>query len=94
MSDIARSRIDAKLKREAEAVLEEIGLSPRTALELFYSQIIKLRGLPFRPSAFPALEDYGATLEEAKAATDRAIAEIESDRKAGRVQTFTGKLPR
>ncbi len=47
MSDIARSRIDADLKRKAEAILEEIGLKPRAALELFYKQIIKRRAIPF-----------------------------------------------
>ena len=35
MSETARSRINADLKREAEAVLKEIGLTPRAALELF-----------------------------------------------------------
>lgn len=47
MSDIARSRIDTELKRQAEAILEEIGLKPRAALELFYKQIVKRRAIPF-----------------------------------------------
>jgi addiction module RelB/DinJ family antitoxin len=94
MSDIARSRIDSELKREAESVLDEIGLTPRAALEMFYAQIVKLRGLPFRPSAFPVLEEYGATIEQARRAVDGAIDEIEQDRKAGRAHTFKGKLPR
>ena len=47
MSAIARSRIDPELKRQAEAVLDEIGLKPRAALELFYKQIIKRRAIPF-----------------------------------------------
>jgi DNA-damage-inducible protein J len=47
MSSIAKSRIDPELKRQAEAVLEEIGLKPRAALELFYKQIIKRRAIPF-----------------------------------------------
>ena len=47
MSAIVKSRIDAKLKRQAEAVLDEIGLKPRAALELFYKQIIKRRAIPF-----------------------------------------------
>ncbi len=94
MSEIARTRIDAKLKREAEAVLDEIGLSPRAALEMFYAQIIKLRGLPFRPSAFPVLEEYGVTLAQASRAEASATSELDAERKAGRMQTFTGKLPR
>ena len=42
-----KSRIDRDLKRQAEAVLEDIGLKPRAALELFYKQIIKRRAIPF-----------------------------------------------
>jgi addiction module RelB/DinJ family antitoxin len=94
MSDIARTRIDSDLKREAEAVLDEIGLTPRAALELFYTQLVKLRALPFRPSAFPVLDEYGVTMEQAEAAADRAIKEFDAERKAGRVQVFTGKLPK
>jgi addiction module RelB/DinJ family antitoxin len=44
---IVKSRIDPELKRQAEAVLEEIGLKPKAALELFYKQIIKRRAIPF-----------------------------------------------
>jgi DNA-damage-inducible protein J len=56
MSAIAKSRIDPELKRQAEAVLEEIGLKPRAALELFYKQIIKRRAIPF-PVQADSLED-------------------------------------
>ena len=44
---VAKGRMDPRLKREAEAVLEEIGLKPRAALELFYKQIVKRRAIPF-----------------------------------------------
>jgi len=47
MSATVKSRIDPDLKRQAEAVLEEIGLKPRAALELYYKQIIKRRAIPF-----------------------------------------------
>ncbi len=47
MSAIVKSRLDPELKRQAEAVLAEIGLKPRAALELFYKQIIKRRAIPF-----------------------------------------------
>jgi antitoxin component of RelBE/YafQ-DinJ toxin-antitoxin module len=36
MSAIAKSRIDPDLKRKAEAVLNEIRLKPRAALELLF----------------------------------------------------------
>jgi addiction module RelB/DinJ family antitoxin len=92
MSDTARSRIDSALKREAEAVLKEINLTPRAALEMFYSQIVKLRGLPFRPSAFPVLEEYGATMEQAEATADAVIRDFEKERKVGNTFEFKGKL--
>jgi len=47
MSAVFKTRIDPDLKRQAEAVLKEIGLKPRAALELFYTQIIKRRAIPF-----------------------------------------------
>ncbi len=47
MSATAKSRMDPELKRQAEAILAEIGLKPKAALELFYKQIIKLRAIPF-----------------------------------------------
>ena len=47
MSAVANCRIDPELKRQAEAVLDEIGLKPRAALELFYKQIVKRRAIPF-----------------------------------------------
>jgi len=57
MSAIAKSRIDPELKRQAEAVLEEIGLKPRAALELFYKQIIKRRAIPFPVQADSAEDE-------------------------------------
>jgi DNA-damage-inducible protein J len=47
MSAIARNRIDPELKRQAEAVLEEMGLDPHAAMRLFYQQIVKRRAIPF-----------------------------------------------
>jgi len=59
---------------------------------MFFSQMVKLRGLPFRPSDFPALEEYGVTLAQATVAEDSALAEIASSRKSGRLKAFRGKL--
>lgn len=39
-----------------------------------------------------ALEEYGATQEQAEAAEDAVIAEFTADRKAGRAFQFKGKL--
>jgi hypothetical protein len=56
--------------------------------------ILKLRGLPFRLSSFPALEEYGVTLTQAEAALDRAIEELEAELASGRTAEFKGKIPR
>jgi len=78
---------------QAERTCEDLGLSPTQAVSLFFAQLVKLGALPFRPSTFPALDEYGATLADADAAEERALKEIQSDRKAGKVVRFNGKLP-
>jgi addiction module RelB/DinJ family antitoxin len=92
MTEQIRLRIDRKLVDEAEAICRELGLTPTMAVSMFFAQMVKLRGLPFRPSDFPALDDYGVTLAEATTAEDSALKEIASSRKAGRLKVFTGKL--
>jgi len=39
--------VQPDLKAKAEATLEKLGLSPSTAINLFYRQIVAHRGLPF-----------------------------------------------
>jgi DNA-damage-inducible protein J len=43
----ARAVIDADIKREAEAILKELGLSVSKSVEIYYRHIIAQRGLPF-----------------------------------------------
>jgi addiction module RelB/DinJ family antitoxin len=93
MTEQIRYRISRDLVKQAERVCEDLGLSPTQAVSLFFAQLVKLGALPFRPSTFPALDEYGATLADADAAEDRALREIQADRKAGKVVRFTGKLP-
>ena len=85
-------RIDRQLAAEADAVCREIGITPATAVSMLFAQMVELRGLPFRPSGFPALDEYDVTLAQATSAEDSALAEIASSRTAGRLVTFTGKL--
>jgi DNA-damage-inducible protein J len=42
-----RARTDPRIKKEAEKILDELGLNPSTAINMFYSQIVLRRGLPF-----------------------------------------------
>jgi addiction module RelB/DinJ family antitoxin len=92
MTEQVRYRLDRDLVKEAERVCKEIGVSPSQLVSMLFAQLVRLRALPFRPSEFPALEEYGATLADAEAAEDRALKEIKANRKAGKVFRFTGKL--
>ena len=42
-----RARIEPGLKKEAEHVLEDLGLSATQAINLFYRQVTLRKGLPF-----------------------------------------------
>ena len=46
-SAMIRARIEPKLKHDAEAVLDRLGMTPTQAITLFYRQVTLNRGLPF-----------------------------------------------
>ena len=49
-------RIDTELKENAEEILSKLGISPSSAIQMLYSQIVLTRGLPlhlYLPSATP-----------------------------------------
>ena len=62
-----RARADASTKKEAEEILNKLGLTPSTAINLFYRQIIMRRALPFPVEMPNALT---------RAAIDQARAEV------------------
>ncbi|MBE2180942.1 MAG: type II toxin-antitoxin system RelB/DinJ family antitoxin [Chthoniobacterales bacterium] len=41
------SRINPDIKERAEAILDQLGLSPTEAIRMFYTQITLRNGLPF-----------------------------------------------
>ena len=43
----ARALLDPEVKKQAEAILQELGLSVSKSFDLFYRQVIAQRGLPF-----------------------------------------------
>ncbi|NLZ60785.1 MAG: type II toxin-antitoxin system RelB/DinJ family antitoxin [Lentisphaerae bacterium] len=46
-------RIDAEIKKEVEACLDEIGMDLSTAINIYLRQIAKQRAIPFALSADP-----------------------------------------
>lgn len=51
-SGTARARIEPEVKREAEQILGDCGLSASQAIGLFYRQVILERGMPFSIKSF------------------------------------------
>lgn len=92
MTEQIRLRIDRQLAADADDVCREIGITPTAAVSMFFAQMVKLRGLPFRPSDFPTLEEYGVTLAQATVAEDAALAEFASSHKSGGLVPFSGAL--
>ncbi len=93
MTEQVRYRLNPELVKKAYRVCRELNLSPTQAVAMFFGQMVRLGGLPFRPSAFPALEDYGVTPAQAEAALGKATAYLERERKSDRLVEFKGKLP-
>ena len=56
------ARIDPRLKKSAERVFKEIGISTTEAIRLFLKQVELHRGLPF-PVAIPNKETVAAMME-------------------------------
>lgn len=42
-----RARMEPSIKRKAEAVLSQIGISPSEAINVFYRRIVSDKGIPF-----------------------------------------------
>ena len=47
------ARIDTDLKDNAEGILARLGLSPSSAIQMLYSQIVLRQGIPFEVSLVP-----------------------------------------
>ncbi len=54
---VVRARVDAKLKRDSEDILRQLGLSQTEAIRMFFTQIVRRRGLPFAVTLQPDEND-------------------------------------
>jgi DNA-damage-inducible protein J len=72
-NSVVRARIDARIKKEAEAVLASIGLTVSDAFRLMMVRIAKERALPFQP-----LVPNDETIEAMKAARRGELETAES----------------
>lgn len=46
-SNVVYARIDQQLKTNAEAILAQLGISPSSAIQMFYTQVVQQNGIPF-----------------------------------------------
>ena len=78
------ARIDTNLKDNAESILSQLGISPSSAIQMLYSQIVlKKKGMPFElklPSSKP-LAVGAMTREQLDAELQKGVDSI----KAGKV---------
>ncbi len=77
------ARIDTNLKDNAENILSQLGISPSSAIQMLYSQIVLKKGLPFElklPSSKP-LAIGAMTREELDAELQKGVDSI----KAGKI---------
>lgn len=74
------ARIDMELKENAEGILSQLGISPSSAIQMFYSQIVLKKGIPFelrlpstKPTAIGGMsrEQLDAELMKVQTATFR-----------------------
>jgi len=74
------ARVEPEIKAEAEAILEQLGISASSGINMFYRQIILWRGLPFRPyvPAGRPLSLDEMTKEEFDAKMARGISQAKS----------------
>ena len=45
-TSVVYARIDSGLKESAESILQQLGISPSSAIQMLYSQIVLTRGMP------------------------------------------------
>ena len=77
------ARIQPEIKEQAEAILSQLGISPSSAIQMLYSQIVLKKGMPFElklPSSKP-LAVGAMTREELDAELQKGVDSI----KAGKV---------
>lgn len=77
------ARIDTKLKDNAESILSQLGISPSSAIQMLYSQIVLKKGIPFElklPASEP-LAVSGMTREQLDTELQKGVDSI----KAGKV---------
>lgn len=73
---MTHARLTPEVKKKAEAILKELGISISTAYEMFYRQVIAHNGLPFDVQ-IPNAETVQA-MREARSGGGKAYESVEA----------------
>ncbi len=73
------ARIDNDVKARAEAILARLGITPSSAIQMLYSQIILRQGLPFTPRIPAGAPLSMAGLTRGQLDASRGVPEDEAD---------------
>ena len=79
-TSVVYARIDTNLKDNAESILCQLGISPSSAIQMLYSQIVLKNGIPFElklPSSNPSAIDE-MTREQLDAELQKGVDSIKS----------------
>lgn len=69
-------KIDKDLADNTEAVLNELGLNPTTAINMFYKRIVAEAALPFKPALSEAERANLGLLKSTKATKETPVTEL------------------
>ncbi|MBP3885484.1 MAG: type II toxin-antitoxin system RelB/DinJ family antitoxin [Olsenella sp.] len=67
------ARVDTSLKEKAEGILSQLGISPSSAIQMLYSQIVLQRGMPFESR----LPEHSHLIDISSLTEDELAAEVE-----------------
>lgn len=59
-TSIVYARIDTELKEDAEEILSQLGISPSSAIQMLYTQIVRKRGCPLNFGSPPESQPLSA----------------------------------
>jgi len=76
------ARIDTKLKENAEGILQQLGISPSSAIQMLYSQIVRTNGFPL---------DLHLSYQVSTAIGNMSQTELNTALQEGYESTLTGK---
>ena len=77
------ARIDSTLKENAEHILGQLGISPSSAIQMLYSQIVLQNGMPFElrlPNRKPPISLNTLSKEELDAELQKGIDSLKNDK--------------